>query len=231
MLRLLGWLSMDDSAAENGGTAIGPMETTIFVSVIILAAGRSSRTGAGGAHKLLAEFQGVSLIRRSTIIATNCESRSVFVVTGYRHRDIESAISDLPVTPAYNPAYASGMASSIAIGVTAAEACNPSGMMIMLADMPALTGADLDALISAFRDHEAACIVRAVAGGKPGNPVIFPDTLYHELKSLNGDTGARELIANSSVPVIHIEIGDGAFIDVDTPAAIEAAGGVLPRDV
>ncbi|MBB5576994.1 molybdenum cofactor cytidylyltransferase [Rhizobium paranaense] len=183
--------------------------------------------GDSGAHKLLAEFQGVPLIRRSAIIASNCKSHSVIVVTGYRHRDIAGSISDLPVTLVHNPAFPSGMASSIAVGVAAAEAYQPSGIMIMLADMPALTGADLDSIISAFRDHEAACIIRAVAGGKSGNPVVFPSTIYHELKSLNGDKGARELIRGSSLPVIDVEIGEGALIDVDTPHAIEAAGGVL----
>ncbi|GAC1045267.1 nucleotidyltransferase family protein [Agrobacterium radiobacter] len=207
----------------------GKREQPISVSIVLLAAGLSSRMGESGAHKLLAEFQGVPLIRRSAIIASKCESHSVVVVTGYRHHDIGGSISDLPVALVHNPGFPSGMASSIAVGVAAAEANQPSGIMIMLADMPTLTGADLDSLISAFRDHEAACIIRAVAGGKSGNPVVFPGMLYQELKSLNGDKGARELIRASTLPVIDVEIGDGALVDVDTPHAVEAAGGVLRK--
>ena len=199
------------------------------VAIVILAAGQSSRMGMGGAHKLLAEFGGMPLIRRSAIAATNCESRYVFVVTGYRHAEIEAAIADLPVKPVHNAEFSSGMAGSLALGVAAAEADRPDGITIMLADMPALTVSDLDALIAAFRSCGGRSIVRATAGGRPGNPVIFPSALYAALKSLTGDKGARELIRSSGVPVTDIEIGDGALIDVDTPDAIEAAGGILRR--
>ena len=204
-----------------------PLPQLTSVAIVILAAGQSSRMG--GAHKLLAEFGGMPLIRRSAIAATNCESHSVIAVTGYRHAEIEAAIADLPVKPVHNAEFSSGMASSLALGVAAAEAGRPEGIMIMLADMPALTVSDLDALIAAFRSCGGRSIVRAAARGKPGNPVIFPRALYAALKSLTGDKGARELIKGSGFPVVDIEIGDGALIDVDTPDAIEAAGGILRR--
>ncbi|OWV72357.1 molybdopterin-guanine dinucleotide biosynthesis protein MobA [Rhizobium sp. R339] len=197
------------------------------VAIVILAAGQSSRMG--GAHKLLAEFGGMPLIRRSAITASNCESHSVIVVTGYRHAEIEAAIADLPVKLVHNAEFSSGMARSLALGVAAAEADQPDGIMIMLADMPALTAPDLDALIAAFRSCGGRSIVRATAGGRLGNPVIFPRALYAALKSLTGDKGARELIKGSGLPIADIEIGDGALIDVDTPDAIEAAGGILRR--
>ena len=204
-----------------------PPEQVPSVAIVILAAGQSSRMG--GAHKLLAEFGGMPLIRRSAIAATNCESRSVFVVTGYRHAEIEAAIADLPVKPVHNAEFSSGMASSLALGVAAAEADQPDGIMIMLADMPALTVSDLDALIATFRGLGGRSVVRAAARGKPGNPVIFPRALYAGLKELAGDKGARELIRSSGLPIADVEIGDGALIDVDTPDAIEAAGGILRR--
>lgn len=202
-------------------------EQMISVAIVILAAGQSSRMGVSGAHKLLAEFDGIPLIRRSAITATHCESRSVIAVTGYRHAEIEAAIADLPVKLVYNAEFSSGMARSLALGVAAAEAGRPDGIMIMLADMPALAVSDLDALIAAFRGLGGRSIVRAAARGKPGNPVIFPRALYAALKELAGDKGARELIRSSGLPIADVEIGDGALIDVDTPDAIEAAGGIL----
>ena len=202
---------------------------TISVTIVLLAAGRSSRMGADGAHKLLAEFGGMPLIRRSAITASSCESHSVIAVTGYRHAEIEAAIADLPVKIVRNPEYPSGMASSLALGVAATEADRPDGIMIMLADMPALTVSNLNALIEAFRACESKCIVRAAADGKPGNPVLFPSRLHAQLKSLTGDTGGREIVRTAGLPVIDVEIGESALIDVDTPDTVEAAGGVLCR--
>ncbi|EJC85342.1 hypothetical protein Rleg4DRAFT_7669 [Rhizobium leguminosarum bv. trifolii WSM2297] len=45
----------------NSGRSPEPMS----VAIILLAAGRASRMGVGGPHKLLAEFAGVPLVRRS----------------------------------------------------------------------------------------------------------------------------------------------------------------------
>lgn len=197
------------------------------VAIVVLAAGRSSRMGSTGFHKLLAEFHGVPLVRRSTQIALGSQSQSVVVVTGYRDIEIRQAIADLEVQVTYNPDYLSGMASSLAIGVTVAEQSRPDGIMIMLADMPALKVADLDALIAIFRRSRGQSVVRAAAQGEAGNPVIVPRVLYTQLKNLVGDAGARRIIDQTVVPVIDIEIGDGARIDVDTPDEIIAAGGAL----
>ncbi|MBB5577337.1 MULTISPECIES: NTP transferase domain-containing protein [Rhizobium] len=99
--------------------------------------------------------------------------------------------------------------------------------MIVLTDMPALTVPDLDLLISMFRADGGRSIVRAMGLGAPGNPVVFPKAFFGELKGLTGDKGARALIRAFDLPVVDVEIRDGALIDVDTPDAIEAAGGVI----
>jgi len=216
---------MDESDGEL--PVISLQKQTIPVTIVLLAAGRSSRMGSSGVHKLLSEFQGVPLIRRSTITACNCRSHSVIVVTGYRHLDIESAIAGLPVTTVHNTAFSGGMAGSLALGVRVAEASQPDGIMVMLADMPALTTTHLNALLTAFGTHHGKYIARAVANGHPGNPVVFPSPLYSRLKGLTGDKGARDFIQSSGVPIIDVELGDSALIDVDTPEAVEAAGGIL----
>lgn len=70
----------------------------ISVAIILLAAGRASRMGVGGPHKLLAEFAGVPLVRRSAERAVSSSANSLTVVTGYRHEEIEAAFAlDLTV--------------------------------------------------------------------------------------------------------------------------------------
>jgi len=194
---------------------------------VILAAGQARRMGEGGPHKLLAEFGGVPLIRRSVITAIGSRSVSVIVVTGHRKSEIESALSGLDVTIAHNPDYASGMASSLATGFSVEHSRDADGILVMLADMPGVSSDDLDKLMAAFRQSGGQSIIRAVSRGKRGNPVILPKSLFDAVLRLEGDVGARHIIETSGVPVVDIDIGDAAHLDVDTPEAVIGAGGVL----
>ncbi len=197
------------------------------VVTVVLAAGKASRMGEGGPHKLLAEFDGVPLVRRSVMTAIGSRSSSVVVVTGHRKNDIEAALSGLNATTVYNPDYASGMASSLSTGFSVEQARDADGILVMLADMPGVSSGDLDRLIAAFRRSNGQSIIRAVSRGKRGNPVVMPKSLFDEVMRLEGDVGARHIIETSGVPVVDIDIGDAAHLDVDTREAVIAAGGVL----
>jgi molybdenum cofactor cytidylyltransferase len=199
------------------------------VAVVILAAGKASRMGEGGAHKLLAEFDGEPLVRRAAKTALATNAAPVVVVTGHRQSEIVAALSGLDVTAVENPDYASGMASSLVSGFSAAPARYSDGVLVMLADMPGVTTADLNLLIAAFRSASGRAIVRAVSLGKRGNPVILPRMLGDAVMRLEGDVGARHIIETSGLPVIDVDIGEAAHLDVDTPEAVVAAGGILRR--
>jgi molybdenum cofactor cytidylyltransferase len=69
--------------------------------------------------------------------------------------------------------------------------------------------------------------VRASHQGKRGNPVILPRSLFAAVARLEGDTGARHLVEAEGQVVVDVEIGEGAFVDVDTPDALRQAGGLL----
>ncbi|AIC29825.1 molybdopterin-binding/nucleotidyl transferase protein (plasmid) [Rhizobium etli bv. mimosae str. IE4771] len=196
------------------------------VAIVVLAAGRASRMGPGGQHKLLAEFDGKPLVRRSVETALGAGAGAVVVVTGHRESEIRGTLADLPVTLASNPDYLSGMASSLVMGLSAIEA-NASGMMVMLADMPGITSEDLSALIAAFDAENGRCVVRAVSGGLRGNPVVLPRSTFSAVSQLVGDVGARYVLEQSGLPVIDVELGAAARLDVDTPEATIAAGGTL----
>ncbi|WP_332811079.1 molybdopterin-binding/glycosyltransferase family 2 protein [Sphingomonas sp.] len=198
------------------------------VAAVLLAAGTASRIG-DGRHKLLAEFDGVALVRRIAQAACDSDIADLVVVTGHRYAEIEAALAGLPAEIAHNPDFATGMASSLIAGFASNAAARADGMLVMLADMPAVTTADLSALIDAFRAARGQAIVRAVARGVPGNPVILPSVLRSEVMRLEGDVGARHLIESAGVPVIDVEIGDNARLDVDTADAVVAAGGILKR--
>ncbi|SCB06897.1 NTP transferase domain-containing protein [Rhizobium hainanense] len=199
----------------------------ISVAIVLLAAGKASRMGEGGSHKLLAEFDGVPLVRRSASIAIASGVSDIVAVTGHRRDEIEGVLSGLAVKPVFNPDYVSGMASSLVAGVSTQTAQKADGVLVMLADMPGVTSDDLKTLISAFRQANGQAIVRAVSGGKRGNPVILPRSVLNAVMRLEGDVGARHIIETSGLPVNDVEIGEAAHLDVDTPEAVVAAGGVL----
>jgi molybdenum cofactor cytidylyltransferase len=199
----------------------------IAVVAIVLAAGQARRMGEGGPHKLLAEFAGVPLVRRSVETALASEATAVAVVTGHRHADIEHALAGLAIETVRNRDYASGMGSSLVAGMGASQVQQADGVLVMLADMPGVTVADLNGLIVAFRKAGGHAIVRAVSRGKRGNPVILPRAVYDAVMRLEGDVGARHIIETSGLAVVDVDIGDAAHLDVDTPDAVVAAGGIL----
>ncbi len=196
------------------------------VTIIFLAAGTSSRTASQGFHKLLAEFEGLPLLRKMARVAKSSKASAVVVVLGHQHEALAAAVDDLDVTVTINENYASGMASSIAQGFATDQAKNANGVMVMLADMPEISTSHLDRMIDVFHEAGGNSVVRAVCGGKPGNPVIMPRSLYGSVLQLKGDSGARRLIETSGLPIIGVELGLAAQNDVDTPEAIAAAGGV-----
>ncbi|MCV9960517.1 molybdopterin-binding/glycosyltransferase family 2 protein [Pararhizobium sp. BT-229] len=198
----------------------------ISVEIILLAAGKASRMGASGQHKLLAEFDGIPLVRHSAMAAVDCGAAKVVVITGHRQAEILAALSGLDVTPVLNPDYAAGMASSLIAGVNAANV-HADGVLVMLADMPWVSADDLRNLIAAFKANEGTAVIRAVSGGKRGNPVILPRSTFAAVRQLQGDVGARHIIETCGLPVVDVDIGPAAHLDLDTPEAIVAAGGIL----
>lgn len=194
------------------------------VPVVLLAAGRSSRMG--GPNKLLALFGSKPLARLSAERALASKANGVTVVTGHQGERVKNALAGLRVTFAENPHFAEGLSTSLKAGVSAL-ADDVAGVLVVLGDMPGVSSSDLDRLIDAFRASGGRSVVRASHDGRRGNPVILPRSLFAAVSRLEGDTGARHLVEAEGLDIIDVEIGAGAFVDVDTREALADAGGVL----
>jgi molybdenum cofactor cytidylyltransferase len=191
------------------------------VAAIILAAGRSTRMG--GPNKLLAELSGKKLVRIATEQALASKAVEVIVVTGHQAELVEQALVGLKVKFVRNPNFAGGLASSVRAGI-AAVSDNADGVVICLGDMPLIDAGLVDRLIDAFAPELGNLIVVPVADGRRGNPVLWSRRFFNELMTLDGDIGARHLIAKHSEAVAEIPVeGFGAFLGIDTPQALEAA--------
>ncbi len=98
------------------------------------------------------------------------------------------------------------------------------GAVICLGDMPLVDAALLDRLIAAFAPDRGALVAAPVSDGRRGNPVLWSRRLFSELLTLEGDTGARQLIDRHAELVAEVPVdGSGAFLDIDTPEALDAA--------
>jgi molybdenum cofactor cytidylyltransferase len=191
------------------------------VAAIILAAGRSTRMG--GPNKLLADLGGKPLVRTVTEQALASKVQSVIVATGYQAEQIEKALHGLKVKFVRNPDFAEGLASSVKAGI-AAVADSADGAVICLGDMPLISSNLIDRLIEAFAPDRGHLIAVPVSDNKRGNPVLWSRRFFNELMTLNGDIGARHLIARHSEAVAEVPVeGFGAFLDIDTPQTLEAA--------
>jgi molybdenum cofactor cytidylyltransferase len=201
-----------------------PAPARLDVHAVVLAAGRSTRMG--GPNKLMALFSGVPLVRRTVERALGSKVAATIVVTGHQAERVDAALTGLAVRKVLNPAYAEGLSSSLKAGIAALPDA-AAGVLVMLGDMPGVASADLDRMIEAFRQAGGRSVVRATHNGKRGNPVILPRSMFSSVVRLEGDTGARHLIEASDQDVVDVEIGEGAFLDVDTRDLLEKAGGVL----
>lgn len=189
------------------------------VAAVILAAGRASRMGS---NKLVAELDGVPIVRRTALAALGSRARPVVVVTGHEAEAVRAALADLPVAIAHNPGYADGMSTSLRAGIAAAG--DVDAALVCLGDMPRLAAHHLDAVIAAQQGDDT--IVVPTYERKRGNPVLWPRRYFAEIAALTGDVGARALLERHADHVVYLPVDDPAIlVDVDTPAALAALRG------
>jgi molybdenum cofactor cytidylyltransferase len=192
------------------------------VAAIVLAAGHGARFDATRG-KLLTDFGGRPLVRCAVEAALGSKAPKTIVVTGHTRDEMERALAGLPVVFAYNPDFASGMASSLRAGL--AHAADSAGALALLADMPDVTSAILDQLIAAFNCAPDRAAVAPVYQGRRGNPVLLGRRLFPRLALLNGDEGARRLLG-STEGVLEIAVDEKSVLaDIDTREDLERALG------
>lgn len=180
---------------------------------ILLAAGRGKRFDPSGArNKLLQTLPGgdsvaVASARRLISILP----RVIAVVP--EDGAVAAALRALGCEVTLCHQADSGMAASL-VHALRASLPNSHGWLVALADMPYVAPQTVQALAAAL--NAGAGIAVPVTGGRRGNPVAFGALHLGALLALQGDQGARGLLA--SCAVTEIDVSDpGIFRDIDTP--------------
>lgn len=137
------------------------------------------------------------------------------VVLGPGQAARRAALEGLDVTIREAPEGA-GMAASIVAGVAGLG----GPVLLVLADMPDVTAADLHLMIALGATAPEAILRAASEDGRPGHPVLFPADLLPELGALTGDTGARSVLERHAARMHLVPLaGQRALTDLDTPEA------------
>ncbi|SIN91315.1 nucleotidyltransferase family protein [Vannielia litorea] len=184
--------------------------------ILILAAGAASRMAPR--DKLLEPIQGIPLLTRIADMACRV-SDFVLVALPPDRPARRAAIDHTAARPLTVRGAAEGMNASLRAGLEALP--QAPAFMLLLADLPELTEQDLRAVIASHATHPQALVWRgATEDGKPGHPVIFAAPLYEKIMQLQGDDGARAVVAAAGDRVHLTPLpGQHARLDLDTPEA------------
>ena len=111
------------------------------------------------------------------------------------------------------------MGASLAAAIEASSA--RAGWIVALGDMPAIRPATIRSVAEAL-EGGAAIAAPFDRSGRRGHPVGFSHTLRASLLALDGDTGAREILARHAVTAVVVD-DPGIFIDIDTREDLSGA--------
>lgn len=198
------------------------MTTPEPVGLVLLAAGRGTRFGPE--PKLLGLLGGRPLVRHAAEAALASGARPIVVVVGAHAPAVRAALRGLDLRLVDNPRYAQGLSTSLRAGLDALPGA-VGAALVMLGDMPRITAAHLDMLAAAYRAAEPRpAAVVPVSGGRRGNPVLLDRrALAPDLAALTGDHGAGRVLAARD-DVLEVAMDRAVALDIDTPAALAAAG-------
>lgn len=124
------------------------------------------------------------------------------------------------------PEAVKGIGSSLAAAVRASAGAD--GWLVALGDMPGIAAGTHVAVAHALaRGARIAAAVDA-ATGRRGHPVGFARDLYAELAALEGDEGARSVVARHGGDLVEVPVADaGILLDIDAPPDLLRAAGPM----
>jgi nicotine blue oxidoreductase len=181
------------------------------VAGVVLAAGAGKRFGT---PKALIRHRGRLFVETGAGVLHEAGCRPVVVVLGASSADIRATASLPHVYLVDNPDWASGMGSSLTVGLRALATTDAVAVAILPVDTPGITAA------AVRRVAALACpdvLARATYHGRPGHPVLIGRAHWAGVATLaEGDTGARPYLARhpvAGVPCEDIATGE----DIDRP--------------
>lgn len=182
-------------------------------SIIILAAGNSSRMGK---PKQLLDYKGKTLLQIVIDEALKTGCSPVNVVLGANAEEILAKHQNNQVNFVINKDWESGMASGIVAGLSAAIEKNDKtqSIIIAVADQVFIKMSTFNNLIEKHLKTGKNIIASSYAE-TIGTPVFFGKIYFETLLSLKGTEGAKKLLKQYPQDVETV-VFEGGEIDIDT---------------
>ncbi len=192
--------------------------TALRTAAVLLAAGRSLRHSQP--HKLYRHVHGMPLGLHAARTVAELSPTAMVAVCSSATRELEADLTAVGFETVWNEDPARGLASSLAIGVRAAQHHMVDAILICLADMPFVTADHLRALVATL---DIAAGIKSVGSRVVGStsimpPAVFGGELIGQLLALEGDRGAGAMLARGAA----IEASAWTLADFDDPEAFEA---------
>jgi molybdenum cofactor cytidylyltransferase len=191
------------------------------IPAVVLAAGLSTRMGRP--KPLLPLPGGETFVTRIVRSFLEAGVDDVVVVLGHEADAVAAKLIESGIAARFviNEAYETGQLSSVLRGLNAVDRPGVRAMLLMLVDVPLVSAHTIRAVIERYKTTHAP-IVRPVRGDEHGHPVLIDRSLFGLLRAADPAAGAKPVVrahvsAAGDVPVED----DGAFFDIDTPAAYE----------
>jgi CTP:molybdopterin cytidylyltransferase MocA len=191
---------------------------------VVLAAGRGSRFGG---DKLVAAWRGRPLLAHTlAVVRAAADAGSLaggYVVIPLGHTELARLVRDAGLEVVENPAPATGLSSSLRLGIARLErtvpADEPRAAVIFLGDQPLVRADVVTGLTEAWSGARAVAARPRYAEtpDEPGHPILVDDSLWSLAASLTHDAGFGAALSARGIPVTAIDV-PGRNPDVDTPA-------------
>jgi len=183
------------------------------IAVLILAAGKSSRMNS---IKQLEKINNKTLLDITLEKGKSIFPDTIFCVLGANSDKIKQGVTTQNIEFISNKNFENGLSSSIVAGIQyfRKKKFNFDGVLILLADQPAIEISYLESMLNLFQENKNT-IIASNYGNKLGVPVIFPKKYFTDLLLIKGDKGAKEFINQKKDEVLCLKIATN-FFDIDT---------------
>jgi molybdenum cofactor cytidylyltransferase len=185
-----------------------------LIAAIVLAAGLSTRMGA---TKQTLRLEGEPMLERVLEAFRRAEVDRVVVVLGADVAEVKKKVRFRNEKVVINTGYKNGMSSSLKLGLSEVEK-EAEAVIIALGDQPYVSPETINLLVDAHRMSKAPVVVPVYRGAR-GNPVLFDRSVFSQIKEIQGDVGAKSVVARNEKRVLKVEVDDsGVVVDIDTPS-------------
>ena len=178
------------------------------------------RARRAGCNKLLYEVDDEPLFLRAVRAAIHSEAGPVFVIIGDHAAEFEEALENIDVNVIYNPAYRSGIKTSINLGLKSVpNFCD--GVLLLPADMPNITPQFINKMIKQFDKKTEKQVVTAALNGVKSNPVIWSRSLYDVADLVPENAELRPVLIEHSDYTKTVKGDEYILLDVNYPNDLE----------